>query len=72
MAHPSYVDILMHCVRESFIAYMGKFDELEFCLWLVAEVDYHGTAFPEDCQGEEVSRNRSSSSSDNRQNAFDE
>lgn len=39
--HPRYVDILTRCIRETYIAHMGTFDELEFCVWLVTEVTYH-------------------------------
>jgi hypothetical protein len=39
--HPRYVDILAKCLREPFIAHMGKFDEMEFCLWLVITADFH-------------------------------
>lgn len=39
--HPAYVDILMKCVREPFIAHMGTFDETMFCLFLVLQVEFH-------------------------------
>lgn len=52
--HPRYVDILAKCIREPFIAHMGKFDEMEFCLWLVTETEYHPTEADE--EGDEVRR----------------
>lgn len=39
--HPRYVNILARCLREPFIAHMGKFDEMEFCLWLVITANFH-------------------------------
>ncbi|UZJ55567.1 hypothetical protein CBS101457_004887 [Exobasidium rhododendri] len=41
--HPKYIDILMKCIREPFIANMGTFDETEFFLWLIIDVDFHTT-----------------------------
>jgi hypothetical protein len=54
LRHPRYVDILAKCIREPFIAHMGKFDEMEFCLWLVTETEYHPTEGDED--GDDVRR----------------
>lgn len=39
--HPRYLGILEKCIREPFIAHMGHFDETEFCLWMVTEVEFH-------------------------------